>query len=76
MPYGNPEWERLSIFLNFLIPKLPAPKEEDLSIGILEAIDLDSYRAEAQAKMSIVLEDKEEYEIAPVPTSAMGPLPM
>ncbi|KMK77948.1 type I restriction endonuclease subunit R [Alkalihalobacillus pseudalcaliphilus] len=72
LPYGNPEWERLSIFLNFLIPKLPAPKEEDLSIGILEAIDLDSYRAEAQAKMSIVLEDKEEYEIAPVPTSAMG----
>lgn len=72
LPYGNPEWEKLSIFLNFLIPKLPAPKEEDLSIGILEAIDLDSYRAEAQAKMSIVLEDKEEYEIAPVPTSATG----
>ncbi|MGI1806117.1 type I restriction endonuclease subunit R [Exiguobacterium sp. TDN 0502] len=72
LPYGNFEWEKLSIFLNFLIPKLPAPKEEDLSIGILEAIDLDSYRAEAQAKMSIVLEDKEEYEIAPVPTSAIG----
>ena len=29
----TPEWEKLSIFLNFLIPKLPAPKEEDLSQG-------------------------------------------
>jgi type I restriction enzyme, R subunit len=46
LPYMNAEWEKLSIFLNFLIPKLPAPKEEDLSKGILESIDMDSYRAE------------------------------
>lgn len=72
LPYGNIEWEKLFIFLNLLIPKLPAPKEEDLSKGILEAIDLDSYRAEAQAKMSIVLEDSESYEINPVPTSVGG----
>ena len=44
LPYTNAEWEKLSIFLNFLIPKLPAPKEEDLSRGILETIDMDSYR--------------------------------
>jgi type I restriction enzyme R subunit len=25
LPYGNVEWEKLSIFLNFLIPKLPSP---------------------------------------------------
>lgn len=31
LPYGHPE--KLSIFLNLLIPKLPAPKEEDLSKG-------------------------------------------
>jgi len=72
LPYGNVEWEKLSIFLNMLIPKLPAPKEEDLSKGILEAIDLDSYRAEVQATMSIILEDQAEYEIDPVPTSAVG----
>ncbi len=72
LPYGNAEWEKLSIFLNMLIPKLPAPKEEDLSKGILEAIDLDSYRAEVQTTMSIILEDNAEYEIAPVPTSAVG----
>ncbi len=33
IPYTNREWERLSIVLNLLIPKLPAPKEEDLSKG-------------------------------------------
>lgn len=75
LPYGNAEWEKLSIFLNLLIPKLPAPKEEDLSKGILESIDLDSYRAEAQAKMSIVLEDSPTYEIDPVPTNTGGGKP-
>ena len=34
--YGHTSWEKLSIFLNFLIPKLPAPKEEDLSKGVLD----------------------------------------
>ena len=53
-----------------LIPKLPtSQREEDDSKGILESIDLDSYRAEAQATISIVLEDKESYEINPVVTS-------
>ena len=30
-PYTNAGWEKLSILLNFLVPKLPAPKEEDLA---------------------------------------------
>ena len=33
LPYTNAEWEKLSIFLNFLVPKLPAPIEEDLVEG-------------------------------------------
>ncbi|GIX15381.1 MAG: hypothetical protein KatS3mg118_3340 [Paracoccaceae bacterium] len=37
LPYSNADWEKLSIFLNFLTPKLPAPEEQDLSKGILEA---------------------------------------
>jgi type I restriction enzyme R subunit len=48
----NAAWEKLSIFLNFLVPKLPAPKEEDLSKGILGAIDMDSYRVEKHAALS------------------------
>lgn len=57
MPDSKAEWERLSIFLNFLILKLPAPKEEDLAKGILESIDMDSYRSEKKAVRAIQLPD-------------------
>jgi type I restriction enzyme R subunit len=59
LPYSNAEWEKLSIFLNFLVPKLPAPKEEDLSQGILDAIDMDSYRVEKLTTRNIGLADKD-----------------
>lgn len=59
LPYNNAEWEKLSIFLNFLISKLPAPKEDDFSKGILETIDMDSYRVKKQETMKIILEDKD-----------------
>ncbi len=68
LPYGNPEWEKLSIFLNMLLPKLPSPREDDLSIGILDAIDLDSYRVENRETISLILSD-ENAEVGPVPTS-------
>jgi len=71
LPYTNAEWEKLSIFLNFLVPKLPAPKEEDLSKGILEAIDMDSYRVEKRAAASIQLADQ-DVEIEPVPMDGGG----
>lgn len=74
LPYNNAEWERLSIFLTFLVPKLPAPKEEDLSKGILETIDMDSYRSEKQATMKIVLGD-EDGEIDPLPIGGGGGKP-
>lgn len=71
LPYGNADWERLSIFLNLLIPKLPSPKDDDFSAGILDVIDLDSYRLEAQECMSIKLEDADA-EVAPVPAGGTG----
>lgn len=71
LPYGNVDWEKLSIFLNLLIPKLPSPREDDLSEGILSTIDLDSYRNEAQEAVAIKLED-EDAEIAPVPAGKVG----
>ena len=71
MPYTNPGWEKLSILLNLLTPKLPAPKEEDLAKGILEAIDMDSYRVEKKAVMKIALADADA-EIEPVPTDTGG----
>jgi len=54
IPYTNAGWEKLSIFLNLLTPKLPAPVEEDLAKGILEAIDMDSYRVEKRAAMKLL----------------------
>ena len=71
LPYANADWEKLSILLNFLISKLPAPIEEDLSAGILDAIDMDSYRVEKQAARRIQLPD-ENAEIGPVPTEGGG----
>ncbi|MFN8545031.1 MAG: type I restriction endonuclease subunit R [Candidatus Binatia bacterium] len=74
LPYSNAEWEKLSIFLTFLVPKLPAPVEEDLSKGILEAIDMDSYRVEKQAAVKILLPDADA-EIEPVPATGGGHKP-
>ena len=74
LPYTNAAWEERSIFLNFLIPKLPSPEEDDLSRGILEAIDMDSYRAEKQAMQRILLPDADA-EIDPVPTAGGGGRP-
>lgn len=71
LPYGDADWEKLSIFLNLLIPKLPSPKDDDFSEGILDVIDLDSYRLEAQEAMSIKLEDADA-EVAPVPAGSTG----
>lgn len=74
LPYTNADWEKRSIFLNFLVSKLPSPAEEDLSKGILEALDMNSYRVEKRAVQDILLPD-EDGEIEPVPTSAGGGKP-
>jgi type I restriction enzyme R subunit len=74
LPYTKVEWEKLSTLLNLLVPKLPAPEEEDLSKGILGAIDMDSYRAEKKTAMKIALAD-EDAEIAPTPNDGDGRRP-
>jgi type I restriction enzyme R subunit len=71
LSYGHPAWEKLSIFLNFLTPKLPAPKEEDPSKGVLEAIDMDSYRVEAQATLKMAMDDADA-AVEPVPPGGGG----
>lgn len=71
LSYGHPAWEKLSIFLNFLIPKLPAPKEEDFSKGVLETIDMDSYRVEAKAALKMAMDDADA-SVEPVPSGGGG----
>ena len=72
--FMNADWEKLSIFLNFLIPKLPAPQSDDLSAGILETIDLDSYRVEKREVLKIILQE-EDGELDPVPPATGGHAP-
>jgi type I restriction enzyme R subunit len=74
MPCSKLAWEKLSIFLNLLVNKLPAPKEEDLAKGILESIDMDSYRVERKAAIKLALSD-EDAEIAPIPTDTAAHKP-
>ncbi|GMV21833.1 MAG: hypothetical protein AMXMBFR57_17820 [Acidimicrobiia bacterium] len=75
LPYTNAEWEKLSIFLTFLVNKLPAPVEEDLSKGILDAIDMDSYRVEKKATIAIQLPDEEARIAPPVDGGGRRPEP-
>ena len=71
LPYAVPEWEKLSIFLSLLIPKLPSPSSDDAPIDVLETIDMDSYRVEISAGMNIALVD-EDAEIKSVPVGTAG----
>ena len=74
LPFSNASWEKLSTFLTFLIPRLPAPREDDLSAGILETIDMDSYRVEKREAMKIALAD-EDGLLDPVPAEGGGAKP-
>ncbi len=72
LPYADPKWEKLCTFLTLLISKLPSPSDEDNNIAeLLKSIDLDSYRVEVKAQISISLED-ENAEVDPVPVSGGG----
>ena len=74
LPYGKADWERLAIFLDLLTPKLPAPKDEDLARGILESIDMDSYRVEKRALASLRLADQQA-QIEPLPIEGRSKKP-
>lgn len=44
LSFNNAYWERLYWFLKFLMPKIKVTETNDLAKGILESVDLDSYR--------------------------------
>lgn len=71
LTYNNAGWEKLSIYLNLLIPKLPAPIETEPTTGLLDAIDMDSYRVEKLTMQKILLPDADA-EISPVPVETGG----
>jgi type I restriction enzyme, R subunit len=68
--FENPYLERLYIFLNHLQSKLGGETSPDLAKGILDNIDMDSYRLTLQATTNIVLEQGED--LKPIPTEMRG----
>lgn len=70
VPFENPYLERLYIFLNHLQNKLGGQKPEDLAKGILENIDIDSYRLQLMTSETIKLEQGED--LKPIPTDLRG----
>jgi len=71
LSYGMPNWEKLSIFLTLLLPKLPAPKEDDDTKEMLKYIELESYRAQKKETLDISLDDK-DYAVSPISPIAQG----
>lgn len=65
LSFSNVYWERLYWFLKFLIPKIKPEEIEDLAKGILEAIDLDSYRLTRTTQENIKLKGDDELDPTP-----------
>lgn len=70
VPFVNPYLERLYLFINHLQNKLGKPKDEDLAQGILDNIDIESYRLQKEGVFNIKLEQGEE--LKPIPTEMRG----
>lgn len=59
LPIGQVDWEKKVIFFEQLIHRLPTPEGDDLSAGILDSVDLESYRLEKKNTIDIILEDED-----------------
>ena len=70
VPYESPYLERLYIFLNHLQNKLGGDTPIDLAKGILDNIDMDSYRLQLEATTNIAMEQGDE--LKPIPTDMGG----
>lgn len=70
IPFTNPYLERLYIFLNHLQNKIRREESEDLAKGILDNIDMDSYRLQLESESKIVLQQGDE--LKPIPTEMRG----
>jgi type I restriction enzyme, R subunit len=68
--FENAYLERLYIFLNHLQNKLGVETSVDLAQGILDNIDMDSYRLQLEATTNIVMEQGED--LKPIPTDMRG----
>ncbi|MGJ1528080.1 type I restriction endonuclease subunit R [Sphingobacterium spiritivorum] len=70
VPFENPYLERLYIYLNHLQNKLGGDTPIDLAQGILDNIDMDSYRLQLEATTNIVMEQGDD--LKPIPADMRG----
>jgi type I restriction enzyme R subunit len=70
VPFESPYLERLYIVLNHLQNKLGGDTPTDLAQGILDNIDMDSYRLQLEATINIAMEQGED--LKPIPTDMRG----
>lgn len=68
MPTSSLEWEKKETVFTLLIHKLPSLGTDDLTRGLIEAVDFDRYRLEKSEERAIQLQNIDT-EILPVPTA-------
>lgn len=71
LDFNNLYWEQLWWYLKYLLPKLTIKDDEDLAQGIIESIDMDSYRPSKQGTETIWLA-AEEGLVNPIPVGVAG----
>lgn len=64
-------WEQLWWYLKYLLPKLTIDENEDLAQGVIESIDMDSYRPAKQGLEKISLVEDPGY-VTPIPVGVGG----
>ncbi len=74
LDFNNQGWEILWWYLKFLVPKLFIEKSDDLAEGILEDVNMDSYRPSKQSTQDISLV-AEPGEVNPIPVDVGGGKP-
>ncbi len=71
LDFKNQEWEKLFWFLKHLVPLLYINQSDDLAEGIIEAIEMESYRSTIVGVENIELL-AEPGEVAPIPVDVKG----
>ncbi len=71
LDFNNLYWEQLWWYLKYLLPKLTIKENEDLAQGILESIDMDSYRPAKRGTEKISLVEDPGF-VTPIPVGVGG----
>ena len=71
LDFNNLYWEQLWWYLKYLLPKLFIDENEDLAAGIIETIDMDSYRPVKQGTEKINLAEEPGF-VTPIPVGVSG----